>query len=93
MNNSFIPEVFKEKLLHVTQWVQGLIFLLLSVSLFLSLYTFNINDNSFLTSSNEITNNFLGLIGSYVASFLIYSFGLMSYSIVFFFITEFIVCI
>jgi len=84
MNNSFIPAIFKEKLLQAAQWTKGLIFLLLSVSLFLSLYTFNINDNSFLTSSNEITNNFLGLIGSYVASFLIYSFGLMSYSIVFF---------
>lgn len=93
MNNSFIPTIFKEKLLKVTQWAQGLIFLLLSVSLFLSLYTFNINDNSFLTSSNEITNNFLGLIGSYVASFLIYSFGLMSYSIVFFFIIQFGFCI
>ena len=84
MNNSFIPAIFKEKLLQVTQWAQGLIFLLLSLSLFLSLYTFNINDNSFLTSSNEVTNNFLGLIGSYAASFLIYSFGLMSYLIVFF---------
>ena len=90
MNNSFIPAIFKEKLLQVTQLAQGLIFLLLSLSLFLSLYTFNINDNSFLTSSNEVTNNFLGLIGSYAASFLIYSFGLMSYLIVFFFVTKFI---
>ena len=84
MNNSFIPAIFKEKILYIAQWIYGMVFLLLSLSLFLALLTFDISDNSFLTSSSEITKNLLGVIGSYVASFLIYSFGLLSYSIVFF---------
>ena len=84
MNNSFIPAIFKEKILYIAQWIYGMVFLLLSLSLFLALLTFDIGDNSFLTSSSKITKNLLGIIGSYVASFLIYSFGLLSYSIVFF---------
>ena len=84
MNNSFIPAIIKEKILYVAQWIYGMVLLLLSLSLFLALFSFDISDNSFLTSSSEITKNLLGAIGSYVASFLIYSFGLLGYSIVFF---------
>jgi DNA segregation ATPase FtsK/SpoIIIE-like protein len=53
----------------------------------LSLLSFNINDNSFLTSSSEPTHNILGPIGSYIASFLFYTFGLMAYGIMIFFFT------
>ena len=84
MNNSFIPEVFKEKLTKIFDWFKGSIFLFLSVVVFLSIFTFDINDNSFLTKSSVAPYNALGTIGSYLASFLIYSFGLMSYLIVFF---------
>ena len=84
MNNSFIPEVFKEKLTKIFDWFKGSIFLFLSVLVFVSIFTFNINDNSFLTKSSVAPSNALGTIGSYLASFLIYSFGLMSYLLVFF---------
>ena len=84
MNNSFIPEVFKDKLTKIFDWFKGSIFLFLSVLVFVSIFTFNINDNSFLTKSSVAPSNALGTIGSYLASFLIYSFGLMSYLLVFF---------
>ena len=54
------------------------------MAVFISILTFNINDDSFLTKSSGAQSNTLGTIGSYLASFLIYSFGLMSYLIVFF---------
>ena len=81
MNNSYIPAVFKEKLIEIFGWFKGSIYLLLSVSVFLSIFTFNINDDSFLTKSGEVNSNILGIMGSYIASFLIYSFGLMSFLI------------
>ena len=84
MNNSFIPIVFKEKLANIINWFKGSLFFLISLVIFLSVFTFNINDDSFLTKSNEATSNIIGTVGSYLASFLIYSFGLMSYLIVFF---------
>ena len=84
MNNSFIPVVFKEKLIKIFYFIKALFFLLLSVVVFISIFTFDIKDDSFLTTSSASTSNALGTIGSYMASFLIYSFGLMSYMIVFF---------
>ena len=84
MNNSFIPVVFKEKLVKIFNWFKGSLFLFLSLAVFISILTFNINDDSFLTKSSGAQSNTLGTVGSYLASFLIYSFGLMSYLIAFF---------
>ena len=84
MKNSFIPIVFKEKLIKIFGWFRASLFFLLGTAIFLSIFTFNINDSSFLTKSSTITSNIFGIAGSYLASFLIYSFGLMSYLIVFF---------
>ena len=84
MNNSFIPAVFKEKLVKIISWFKGSLFLVISIGLFLAIFTFDINDESLLTNTNEPNSNALGLIGSYIASFLVYSFGVMSYLIVFF---------
>ena len=84
MNNSFIPLVFKEKLVKIFIWLKGIFFLIISIALFLAIFTFNIEDNSFLTNSSATPSNSLGSIGSYIASFLLYSFGLMSYFIVIF---------
>jgi len=86
MNNSFIPVVFKDKLVNIIIWVKGSLFFLLSLVIFLSVFTFNINDDSFLTKSSGATSNLIGTVGSYLASFLIYSFGIMSYLIVIFFL-------
>ena len=87
MNNSFIPAVFKDKLANIVNWFKGSFFFLLSFAIFLSIFTFNINDDSFLTKSSGTTSNVIGTVGSYLASFLIYSFGIMSYLIVIFFLT------
>ena len=86
MNISFFPSVLKEKLVQSVRWIKGSFFLILSIWLFLAIFTFNINDNSFLTQTNSPTSNAVGSIGSHVASFLIYSFGLLSYLVVFFLI-------
>jgi len=86
MNNSFIPVVFKDKLINIINWFKGSLFFLLSLIVFLSVFTFNINDDSFLTKSSGETSNIIGAVGSYLASFLIYSFGIMSYLIVIFFL-------
>ncbi len=86
MNNNFIPEVFKDKLINIIIWFKGSLFFLLSLVIFLSVFTFNINDDSFLTKSSGATSNIIGTVGSYLASFLIYSFGIMSYLIVIFFL-------
>jgi S-DNA-T family DNA segregation ATPase FtsK/SpoIIIE len=84
MNNRFIPVVFKDKLAYIMNWFKGSLFFLLSLVVFLSVFTFNINDDSFLTKSSGETSNIIGTVGSYLASFLIYSFGIMSYLIVIF---------
>src|SRR5210317_685889 len=86
MNISFFPEILKAKLIQSLRWMKGGFFLILSILLFLAIFTFNINDNSFLTQTNSPTSNAVGSIGSHVASFLIYSFGLLSYLVVFFLI-------
>ena len=86
MKNSFIPSVFKDKLVNIIIWFKGSLFFLLSLVIFLSVFTFNINDDSFLTKSSGATSNLIGTAGSYLASFLIYSFGIMSYLIVIFFL-------
>ena len=86
MNNSFIPLVFKEKLANIINWFISSFFFLISLAIFLSIFTFNINDESFLTKSSGVTSNVIGPVGSYLASFLIYSFGIMSYLIVLFFL-------
>ena len=91
MNNSFIPLVFKDKLTNIINWFKGSLFFLLSLVIFLSVFTFNINDDSFLTKSSGTTSNIIGTVGSYLASFLIYSFGIMSYLIVIFFLISSIV--
>ena len=84
MNNSFIPAIIKEKFIQINRLFKGLLFLVLSSFVFLSIFTFNINDNSFLSSTSNATTNIMGTVGSYTASFLIYSFGIMSYFLVFF---------
>ena len=84
MNNSFIPAIIKEKFIQINRLFKGLLFLVLSSFVFLSIFTFNVNDNSFLSSTSNATTNIMGTFGSYTASFLIYSFGIMSYFLVFF---------
>ena len=86
MNNSYIPEIFKDKIFNFTKFLASLFFLFLSIALVLSLWSFSIDDNSFLTKSSNLTSNIMGPIGSYGASFLIYTFGFLSYFVSIFFL-------
>ena len=86
MQNSYIPEVFKDKILKSIRILYGLLLLFLGIFFGIALITFNINDNSFITSTSASSLNFFGSLGSYTSSFIFYTFGVMGYGLVFFFI-------
>ncbi len=86
MKNNYIPEIIKEKIFKMIQILYGSGLLLISILSALALITFNINDNSFLTSTSKTSSNFLGDPGSYYASFLFYTFGILAYFTVIFFL-------
>ncbi len=86
MKSKYIPEIFKEKFLLFFNYLYGLLLLLVSVISFIALFSFDINDNSFLTSTNNINGNLLGSFGSYYASFIFYTFGALGYLVVIFFL-------
>ncbi len=86
MKNNYIPEIFKEKIYLSLKYLYIFILLLISTLSFLALLTFDINDNSFLTSTSYDTQNFLGNFGSYFASFIFYTFGVLGYLVVLFFL-------
>jgi len=81
MQNTYIPNIFKDKLSLFFNYFRALLFMLVSLFLVFSLLTFDINDNSFLTSSSGQTNNIFGPFGAYLASFIFYTFGLLGYGI------------
>ena len=86
MKNNYIPEILKEKISKIIFILYGLTLLLASIISAIALLTFNINDNSFLTSTNNVSQNLLGDTGSYYASFLFYTFGILAYLIIIFFL-------
>ena len=91
MNHNYIPRALKEKTLSFSRFVYALILLCFSIFTFLALITFDINDNSFLTNTNSPYENILGLIGSYYASFVFYTFGILGYMLgIYFFIYSFL---
>ena len=77
MNNNYIPQVFKEKLSSYLNYFVALTYLFLSLITIISLVSFDINDNSFLTKTDLSYNNLLGSFGSYYASFVLYTFGIL----------------
>ncbi len=85
MKSNYIPEILKEKLSSIYYFVYFLSLLLVSVISAIALLTFDINDNSFLTSTNAPSGNLLGDFGSFYASFIFYTFGILGYLIVIFF--------
>ena len=86
MKNNYIPEIFKEKIYLSLKYVYVFFLLLLSILSLLSLLTFDINDNSFLTSTSNEAQNFMGDLGSYYASFIFYTFGVLGYLVTLFFL-------
>ena len=91
MNNIYIPNILKDKLSLFFNYFYGLINLSIFIFLIIALFSFDINDDSFLTKSSQPINNLGGVIGSYISSFILYTFGLLGYSfILFFFVTSFL---
>ncbi len=86
MKNNYIPDIFKEKILISLKYFYALFLLIISILLAIALLTFDINDNSFLTSTSKETQNLLGNFGSYLASFIFYTFGVLGYLVVLFFL-------
>ena len=88
MNSNYIPTILKNKIKNFSIYFLSLFYIALSILIFISLLSFDINDNSFLTYSNSKTSNYLGNTGSYFASFIFYTFGISGYGIVLFFLTR-----
>ena len=86
MKNNYIPEILKEKISKTIVFLYGFFLFLVSILSALALITFSINDNSFLTSTSKNSENLLGDLGSYYASFLFYTFGIFAYLIIIFFL-------
>ena len=86
MKNIYFPEILKEKIYSSFKYLYAFLLLIISVISAIALLSFDINDNSFLTSTSEKSQNLLGDFGSYFASFVFYTFGILGYMIVIFFL-------
>lgn len=86
MNNTYIPNILKDKLSLFFNYFYGSIYFVIFIFLVISLFSFDINDNSFLTKSSRSISNFGGELGSYVSSFIFYTFGLLGYLFIIFFL-------
>ena len=85
MNNNYIPQILKEKILSYLKYFVVFFYFSLGLLTIISLITFDINDNSFLTKTNIASSNFFCDYGSYYASFILYTFGILSYLLAIFF--------
>ena len=86
MKNNYIPDILKEKISSIYKFTHFFFLFFISIILSVSLLTFDINDNSFLTSSSRQSENLLGDFGSYLASFIFYTFGILGYFTILFFL-------
>ena len=85
MKNNYIPLFIKDKFTSFVNYFLAFSYLTIALFLGLSMFTFSINDNSFLTSTSQISSNIFGNVGSFFASFIYYSFGLIGYGLIIFF--------
>ena len=85
MMNNYIPEIVKEKIYLSLKYIYALSLLFFSFVSFMAFSTFKIDDNSFLTNTSYETQNFFGDFGSYYASFIFYTFGVLGYLVALFF--------
>ena len=90
MKNSYIPDIFKEKISQFIKFIYALFIFILSLVCLFSLLTFDINDNSFLTNTSSKSQNLLGDFGSYFGSLIFYTFGVLGYLIILFLLIYFI---
>ena len=63
--------------------ISGLIFFLLGLALFISLFTYSPDDPNFIFPDNKEIKNFFGFQGSFVSDLLFQSVGLIAYLISF----------
>ena len=87
MNNNYIPNILKDKLSLFFSYFYGGFHFFIFIFLTISFFSFDINDNSFLTKSSQPISNLGGEIGSYVSSVIFYTFGLVGYSFALLFLT------
>ncbi len=59
--------------------VGGVLLIVISILIFLSLFSYSVEDPNFIYSNNEDINNILGFRGSFISDFLFQSIGLMSF--------------
>lgn len=83
---NFLPQTAKRFFVNRLYEISGILFFLLSVFLFLSLYSYNPADPSLNTAIDQPSTNFFGIFGSYASDFLLQSVGLISLSLVLVFI-------
>ena len=86
MKSNYIPEILKEKLSSIIRFSYAILLMLVSIFSAISLVSFDINDNSFLTRTSNLSQNLLGDFGSYFASFIFYTFGILGYLTILFFL-------
>ena len=86
MDNKYIPTILKNKISTLLRLTYATFLLLVFVFLILSMISFNVSDNSFLTNTNNPSTNLLGNFGSYLSSFIFYTFGIMGYILAVFFL-------
>ena len=86
MKSKYIPDIFKEKYALFLNYTYALFLLFISILSAAALLTFDINDNSFLTNTSATSGNLLGDFGSYYASLIFYTFGILGYLIILFFL-------
>ncbi len=72
---SKISDFLIKKLIEIT----GLVLIILSILIFLSLVTYSPEDPNFIYSSNKNINNILGFRGSFISDFFFQSIGLISF--------------
>ena len=75
-DNEYIPKLTIAKRLLLS--FLGVIFLTISVFIFLSSISFNYDDTGWLVLSNKEIKNFFGLHGSYILGFFIKEFGILT---------------
>ena len=84
----------KARLSKLKTFTTAFLFFLISMGIFLSLMSHNINDNSFFNfdSSLKKSSNFLGVFGAYFSDILLRSIGIKSYLVpMIFFIWSFVI--
>ena len=86
MSNSHFPAFFKDKISIFFNYFYATLYSVIAAILSLSLFSFDIKDSSFITNSSLPSSNLLGDFGSYIASFIFYTFGILGFGVIVFFI-------